>query len=363
MFNILILSNSPGELSSWVSPLVHTVAQTEPMTRIHIYLLPCQYASGNEQSIAQSLPNVDLVKTPKQTLLALFSRSSPQTPQFNAVLSLGGDPMYARLFSKKYGCQNYVYTEKRFIKLKNSTILYKHEVGDLMADKVQMATQSRSKILARYGLSDRPYLLFFPGSRPPHFQAFFPIICDTIHLLRKKDPKYTSIVNIPPFITETMLRDAQKKCQTEGIIFLRANSIEMLIIAELLISLPGTNTAEAMYAGTPMLVVTPLNKPDLIIFDGLFGLVVKIPLLGYLLRRLVLVYLKKKTKFLSAPNQKAKKTIVSEMIGNITAISLTNKIIQTVNDKKGLEIMRHQLLAMNHSSQASLSISKIIHGR
>ena len=52
-----------------------------------------------------------------------------------------------------------------------------------------------------------------------------------------------------------------------------------------MVSLPGTNTAEAFYMSLPVLMVLPLNHPEKFVFDGLFQLLFKIPLLGRFLRR------------------------------------------------------------------------------
>ena len=65
--DILILSNAPGELTTWVYPFLKALeislqSQENPRkkeTRISVVLSPCQNASGNEAELVKSFPNVD----------------------------------------------------------------------------------------------------------------------------------------------------------------------------------------------------------------------------------------------------------------------------------------------------------------
>ena len=70
--DILILSNGPGELTTWVYPFLKALesAWRSPddaaKTRISIALAPCQNASGQESQLAKSFPNVDRVLLQEQ---------------------------------------------------------------------------------------------------------------------------------------------------------------------------------------------------------------------------------------------------------------------------------------------------------
>lgn len=67
--DILILSNAPGELTTWVYPFLKALeislqSQENPRTketRISVVLSPCQNASGNEAELVKTFPNVDRV--------------------------------------------------------------------------------------------------------------------------------------------------------------------------------------------------------------------------------------------------------------------------------------------------------------
>ncbi len=64
--DILILSNGPGELATWVRPVVKALREQlgddRSAVRISVVLSPCPNASGKEAEIAQSYPEVDRVQ-------------------------------------------------------------------------------------------------------------------------------------------------------------------------------------------------------------------------------------------------------------------------------------------------------------
>ncbi|MDF5734016.1 MAG: lipid-A-disaccharide synthase, partial [Rhizonema sp. PD38] len=63
--DIVILSNGPGEVTTWVRPVVRALRQNlgndRTLVRISVMLSPCPNATGFEAAIAQSFPEVDRV--------------------------------------------------------------------------------------------------------------------------------------------------------------------------------------------------------------------------------------------------------------------------------------------------------------
>ncbi len=64
--DVLILSNGPGELATWVQPVVRALRQRlgedRDNVRISVILSPCANASGQEATIASRFPQVDRVQ-------------------------------------------------------------------------------------------------------------------------------------------------------------------------------------------------------------------------------------------------------------------------------------------------------------
>ena len=66
MFDILILSNGPGEITTWVRPVVQALREQSQNqsfpARISLVLSPCPNATGKEVNIARSYPEIDRVQ-------------------------------------------------------------------------------------------------------------------------------------------------------------------------------------------------------------------------------------------------------------------------------------------------------------
>jgi hypothetical protein len=61
--DIVILSNGPGEVTTWVRPVVKALAQVlaKNSVRISVLLSPCPHSTGQEARIASSYQEVDRV--------------------------------------------------------------------------------------------------------------------------------------------------------------------------------------------------------------------------------------------------------------------------------------------------------------
>ncbi len=360
-FHLYIQTNSPGELSNWVYPLVKRTKELYPKTHITIFLVPCQYASRSEKKIARQIPGVSEVWDVKKTLKTLSKgKWFKQKHKQGAVLYAGGGPLYSQLLGLKFKLPVYGYSEKQHSlgPLFKKTF-YKHEVGDLMAERSQTIIQGRSDLLKKYNLKDVPYLLFFTGSRPLMFKALAPFMLEVIQYMQKKKPNLHVIIQISPFISEGLAKKTFKK-NLKNITVLRADSKEIMSLSEWLITIPGTNTAEAQYVSLPMIVLLPLNRPDLIIFDGLLGLLGKIPGLGTALKRLVIKHLQGKKQFYAHPNRNSGKEIVPEIVGNLDPKETSDKILKIIENDQNKENIKKELRELNQFKNTSKEIIEYI---
>tara|TARA_B100000427_G_scaffold238551_1_gene201462 strand:- start:11010 stop:12167 length:1158 start_codon:yes stop_codon:yes gene_type:complete len=347
-FHLVIQTNSPGELAAWVQPIVETCVEFSDSCFITICLVPCQYATGNEADVAAAIPGVQHVLTAKQTILFLFGLMSlPKHANKGAVLCLGGDPFYSQLLGFRLGFPSSIYTEHRkkpglFFK----HIFYKHQQGDLMQARVahyQDQNFAKNHVLKQYHLPTRSYVLLFLGSRPNHFLAFADLIVPMIkHFLSLQDT-IDIIIPIAPTISDRDVEVVNKADLGHRVHIVRGNSLDFMSIAICMMSLPGTNTAEAMYMGLPMVTVVPLNRLDLLSLDGLLGLLASIPLVGAWLKRLLVPLLLKKVAFVSLPNRVAQKSIVPEWIGMIDPTILADDFYQFVSNQAALDAIKCDL--------------------
>jgi len=154
--DIVILSNGPGEIITWVRPVVRQLREQQPeaKTRISVILSPCPHATGKEAAIALSYPEVDRVLPPEQFWSFLLWGKLPENWQWHpqgAVLFLGGDQFFTVAIARRLGYRSVIYAEwearwwrwiDKFGVMKPEAIAkipppYAHKfavVGDLMAD-------------------------------------------------------------------------------------------------------------------------------------------------------------------------------------------------------------------------------------
>lgn len=352
-FDVWIQTNSPGELSSWVRSFCHQISLTIPQAKIHIFLTPCQYASGNEVPVAKTFENVVEVFSPKETIRLLASAPFFSKKNKNGfVLYLGGDPIYTRLMALKKGLFAFGYSEhKGFLGWGYERSFYKLEFGDLMADAFLNAAEYVIK-------SEPPLLLFFAGSRPLHFKHLAPFLDEVTGYLKPLLPHWSFSLLPSPFI-DTKLKESVRK-KFKHLNYVEGSSQDLLKKASCLVTLPGTNTAEAGYLGVPMVVLVPLNNPELIIFDGILGLIGKLPFLGTGLKRLVIEFMKlNKNRLFALPNLLLKQKIVPEIIGHLEAKSLA-ETLAIYCKKETLDQIRVSLKPLKPKDSVSKKMLKMI---
>lgn len=116
--DILILSNGPGEITTWVRPVVKSLRQIlggdSSQTRISVILSPCPNATGKEVAIARSYPEVDRVQGAEhfsQFLLRGKTAEDWDWREQGVVLFLGGDQFFTVVISKRLGYRSVIYAE------------------------------------------------------------------------------------------------------------------------------------------------------------------------------------------------------------------------------------------------------------
>ena len=234
-FELLIQVNSPGELSTWVAPLIPILKKHTPKIKISIFLVPCQYASGNEKEVALQLPNIHTVYSPKETLRFIFSFPIRKKIKHGAILYLGGDPLYSRLLSLKCVIKSYAYTEHTHNPGKFFTKIFKLKLNyDLMATHISMYNRSEESVTSQYGL--KPYLgycLFFCGSRAQHYHFLIPFFSKVIQIIKKRNPQFKPLIGLSPFIDKTEINLIRKTLSIDDIPVRQGYSLDLMKISKL----------------------------------------------------------------------------------------------------------------------------------
>ncbi|MFC1616956.1 hypothetical protein ACFL2K_01930 [Candidatus Margulisiibacteriota bacterium] len=361
-FHLLIQTNSPGELSCWVFPFIQVFKKKCPQSQVHLFLTPCQYATGQEIIEAQNNILIDKVYSPKETIKHIFSLPFlKKIYTKGAVLCLGGDPIYTKLLGLKYRLPIYLYTEhsgyKPFFFKK---VFYKQTDGDLMYERIAQYQFDKKKVLTEYQLQDKKYCLFLCGSRKQHFEKLLPFICDVVDKIKYKKPDFKAILQISPFISENDWEILKSRLDLSNFSVLRGNSLDLMSLSKLIVTLPSSANAEAMYLNKPMLVLLPLNHPELIILDGITGLIGNLPLLGKLLKKLIIFILKQKKRLYSIPNRLAGKEIVPEIVDKIEVDDIANRIIDLFYNENELTKISQNLEKLPKSPEIAQKISNTL---
>lgn len=356
-FEVIIQSNSPGEVSAWVLPFIKAVKKEIQNCTIVVYLTPCQYASGAEFDVLKQSNDITHVYTPSETLNQLKSRPFYKKKTSNGfIMYFGGDPFYSQLLGLKFGYSVFGYTEHQHnLGFLFKKTFYKNEIGNLMAENCTSFSMSPDQVRKKYNLPNKPILLIFCGSRPNHFTPFFPFMQDTINILLKNYPDFHPVFLISPFISDELYNSLLRHSHFT---ILRGSSLELMSISSCLVTLPGTNNTEAMYMRLPMIVVIPLNRPDLIIFDGLLGLLSQLPGIGLWIKKALISVYKRKHDYFSPANKYLNEPIIPEIIDNIEEHSLANTIQMLISNPNELNKIKQKLATIpipQHIAQNMIS--------
>ena len=166
---IVLVSNGPGELSTWVRPVAERLhgqlllrpRQPQAAVTLRLVLVPCPNATGEEERVARRWDLFEQVLPAARFwwLLLRPARHGPW-PRQGVVVFLGGDQFWSVLLSARLGYRHLTYAEwvARWPRWNDRIAVMgpvaaarlgkrwrrrSQEVGDLMADLSESARQRR----------------------------------------------------------------------------------------------------------------------------------------------------------------------------------------------------------------------------
>ena len=391
---IYITANSPGEVAGWVQPLVDEIIARAPNSEIMMVLLPCQYASGSEMSLGSRMKGISEVISFRQLLWQLISKRQTllQEGQRGIIFFLGGDPFYAALLGKltqfpvlgymprprkqKYFTHFFLPDNAAYERAVAAGIAKNKMtvVGHLALDSIG-SLRSRDELRAEMGYSkDDVIITMLPGSRPKYVEYMLPFFLGVVAKLQLQ-LSCRVLLAISPFINTQQVRNillaegshfheeanefhlgSHNNCR---IIF--DNPRDAMMIADLALTIPGTNNMQLAGMGIPFVMVVPLNKAEDIPLDGLIGLLnPHIFPIGYLKRKLI-YKMNQRIPFISWPNMIAGREIVPEMRGVLTVEGVCKVLVELLADKLLREQISRDLLKITDTrGAASIMASEIL---
>ena len=419
--DIVILTNGPGEVATWVKPVVqalHTKASNAKVkARISVMLSPCPHASGQEPITLAQYPEVSRVQSATHFFKFLLTGKTADSWDWypeGVVVFLGGDQIYPVLVARRLGYRSVTYAEwdarwpsliDRFGVMQPDLIAeaparHRHKftlVGDLMAD-VQ-ATANRKEVTEALGCALNDEIIgFLPGSKPVKLSIGVPLllaIAQTLHtqhpptkkplqyvigvapnlslpeLIGYTDPDKNlavALIKSPP--THLVEPDAglpylQIKDGPKVFLWQRFPALDLFSQCALCFTTIGANTAQLGALATPMIVLLPTQQMDgAKVLDGLPGLIARTPGLGAIARKFItpaiIRAVQKSGKLFAWPNIWAKREVVPELFGPITAEEISALAHDYLTHPEKLDDMRRTLSDLRGPAGAADKMADLI---
>jgi lipid A disaccharide synthetase len=415
--DVLILSNGPGELVTWVKPVVQQLRQqlseNRDLLRISLVLSPCPHASGREADIARTYPEIDRVQAPQHFLPFLLRGKTAENwdwRKHGVVLFLGGDQFYPVVIGKRLGYRTIIYAEwearwHRWIDrygvmrpeiIDRAAPQYAHKftlVGDLMAE-VGVQSQNPAQNLPRSPapLASHPseeLIGLLPGSKATKLAQGVPFlmaIAERIHAVRPQTRFVIPVAPALPLTTLAKFADPQQNpivqdlgdisaelvTPSEGNPFLKtinglkielyaqSPAYELLSQCKLCLTTVGANTAELGSLAIPMIVLLPTQRLDAVPLDGILGLLTYLPGVGTLVTRAVNWWTVQNRGLLAWPNIWAGEEIVPERVGNLEIPSIADLALDLLNHPAKLAEIRTKLRQVRGQPGAAAKLVEIV---
>jgi len=407
---VVIVSNGPGELATWVKPVVDELNKINDNLHfkdkqgfaLRLVLVPCPNATGKEYTVANSWNKFELITKSKHFWELLINPSFfANWPKKGIVIFLGGDQFWSILLAKRLGYLNITYAEwiSRWPQWTNEIAAmnvkvkelipkrYKNKcqiIGDLMAD-----IKLNSEILLKD--KEKHHIALLPGSKKAKLSIGIPFFLEIADHIAKRNQNINFIIPIAPTTNKSEylffqsernpiakyysskiktiknIKDSnfdyviETSKNTKIYVIKKHPCYEILKECDLAITTVGANTAELAAISLPMLVVLPTQHLNMMnAWDGIFGIIGKISFINRFQTFIVKYFYFKKKKFFAWPNIKAKKMVVPERIGNISPINIAREALCLIKNKDQLKNISDNLLKERGGKGAAKKLAYMI---
>ncbi len=394
--DILILANGPGEVTTWVRPVVQALREQLSQSRISIILSPCPHATGKEAQICRSYEEVDRVQEAKYFWQFLLWGKTAQNWEWRdrgVVLFLGGDSFFPVVIGKRLGYKTVVYAEwetrwhrwiDHFGVMQTQAIApkYAHKctvVGDLMLEAAQEQTRSNVKT---------ELIGLLPGSKASKLAQGVPLLLAIAQIVAASRPQTRFVIPLAPTVDLETLANyanpdfnpviervggvsatlglAPPRLKTSGglevDLWLKSPAYDLLSQCHLCLTTVGANTAELGALAVPMIVLLPTQQLDAMrSWDGLLGLLANLPVLGTSMAKAInwtILHLPK--RLYAWPNIWAKSEVVPELMGNLQPGEVAAMVLDYLAHPEKLQQIGEVLRSIRGESGAAEKLATLV---
>ena len=407
---VVIVSNGPGELATWVSPVVDQLNKINKSLcdydkidfTLRLVLVPCPNATGKEYIVANSWNKFELITKSKSFWKLLIKpRSFANWPKKGVVIFLGGDQFWSILLAKRLGYLNITYAEwiSRWPQWTNVIAAMNIKVKELIPKRYKYKCQIIGDLMADIKLNpeislknkEKQYIALLPGSKKAKLSIGIPFFLEIADHIAEENQNINFIIPIAPTTDKSEylffqseknpiakyysskikeLKNIKDPCfdyvietsKNTKIYLIKKNPCyEILKECDLAITTVGANTAELAAIALPMLVVLPTQHLHMMnAWDGIFGVIGKISFVNRFLTFIIKYFYLKKKRFFAWPNIKAKRMIVPERIGNISPRKIAKEVLFLIKNRDQLKSISDNLLKERGDKGAAKKLSSII---
>jgi lipid A disaccharide synthetase len=416
--DILILSNGPGEVTTWVRPVVKALRESlgndREKVRISVVLSPCSNASGKEAQIALAYPEVDRVQGPEHFWKFLLEGKTCENWDWRSqgvIVFLGGDQFFPVIIGKKLGYKTVVYAEweARWYRLIDRFGVMKTDVAAKVPEKYAHKVTVVGDLMVEAGAGEGEFTPSFsshneligllPGSKAAKLTQGVPLILAIAEYVYQNRPQTRFVIPVAPTLdlpTLASFGDPQKNSFVETFSFSGASLVlpedegkdeknqvidpilrtskglsiklhtktpayDVLSQCSICLTTVGANTAELGSLGVPMIVLLPTQQLDAMrSWDGLPGLLANLPLVGSGFAKLINSIVLRRKGLLAWPNKWAQEEIVPELLGKLRAEEVGEMVLDYLNHPEKLEAIRAKLRSVRGEAGAAQKLAQLV---
>jgi hypothetical protein len=402
---IVLVSNGPGELSTWVRPLAEQLHRLQPLRprdpaapcSLRLVLVPCPNATGAEQGVARDWGLFERVLPASRFWwLLLRPRRHGPWPARGVVVFLGGDQFWTVLLSARLGYRHLTYAEwvARWPRWNDRIAVMGPSaagrlaprwrqratvVGDLMADLSSLARQDDP-------LPAGDWVALLPGSKRAKLLVGVPFLLETADRLAALRPGCRFLLPVAPTTSVRELlayggpANPLNRRQGAGEPSLQGNEIvtaagtrirllerhpahAALSQCALALTTVGANTAELGALAVPMIVLVPTQHLAVMqAWDGWLGMVARLPLLRRLVGVALTAWRMRHRGFLAWPNISAGRAVVPERVGPIEPAQIAAEAADWLDHPERLAAMADDLRSLRGAPGAVAAVAAMVRG-
>ena len=401
----MLVSNGPGELSTWVRPLAEQLHGLEPLrprdpaasTSLRLVLVPCPNATGAEQRVAEGWGLFERVlPATRFWWLLLRPRRHGPWPERGVVVFLGGDQFWTVLLSARLGYRHLTYAEwvarwprwNDRIAVMGPTAAGRLAprwrqratvVGDLMADLSALARQDAP-------LPAGDWVALLPGSKRAKLLVGVPFLLETADRLAALRPGCRFLLPVAPTTSVRELLayggpsnplnrgQGAGEPHRQGDELVTAAGTRILLLEQhpahaalsqcaLALTTVGANTAELGALAVPMIVLVPTQHLAVMqAWDGWLGLVARLPLLRRLVGVALTAWRMRHRGYLAWPNISAGRAVVPERVGPIEPAQIAAEAADWLEHPERLSAMAADLRSLRGAPGAVAAVAAMVRG-